>query len=255
MPIETRSLRALVVDDEKPGRERIIRLLRSDPVIGHIEEAQDGPQCVALLESQRYDLLFLDVQMPEMTGIEVAQQLDDPHSPVIVFITAFDQYAVAAFETEAADYLLKPFSDARFESTLDRAKRRIEERRLRLTASNESPSKTTPPPPLQRLVFKDTRGIEVVDVNEIRWIEAAGVYVTLHRAEKSSLLRSSLTSLTARLDSSKFVRIHRSAAINLQHLLRLVPLSHGEFDAILSNGAAVRVSRSYCADLKALLKQ
>ena len=207
-----------------------------------------------MLQGQSYDILFVDVQMPEMSGIELVKSLGEERFPMVVFVTAYDTYAVAAFEAEAVDFLLKPFSNRRFETTLARAKTRVEEQRLRLRMNGPaSQLGVAPQRTVDRLVLKSARKIEVLDRKEITWIQSTGVYVTLHQGEKNWLYRTSLTSLSQRLDRRAFVRVHRSAVVNLNHLTKLLPLSHGDFLAVMRDGSSVRVSRSYRAELEQFL--
>jgi two-component system LytT family response regulator len=269
----TEKMSILVVDDEAPARQRLIDLLRREPSAGAIFEATDGLAAVAAIQQQRPDLVFLDVQMPELDGLGVLDQMTKTIGPdtipLIVFVTAYDQHAIRAFEANALDYLLKPFSDERFEATMARVRSRLNERglhefseRLMRLIATESALPQRNMPPIDRLVVKSVGATRFIPVSEIDWIEAAGVYVTLHvnsasspKAGREILYRSSLAELAERLDPARFIRVHRSTIVNLDSILQLEPISHGEYDILLKSGARTRISRSYRAQLEARLGQ
>jgi two-component system LytT family response regulator len=251
----------LVVDDEEPARQRLIELLRRDAQVTTIVEATDGIAAVEVIESRRPDLVFLDVQMPELDGLGVIDAIGPNEMPLTIFVTAYDQHAIRAFEASALDYLLKPFSDERFEGALARAKTRLDERSLRefgqriIKMASASSTPLNKEPRWDRLVVKSggsTRFIRVVDID---WIEAAGVYVNLHVGGRELLYRAALNELAEKLDPRRFVRVHRSAIVNMESILQLEPISHGEFDAVLKNGSRTRVSRTYRAQLEKRLGQ
>lgn len=253
------SIRVLVVDDEAPARQRVIDLLRQDAQVGPITEAADGQAAVESILDDRPDLVLLDVQMPELDGLGVVEAVGAADMPLTVFITAYDQHALRAFEANALDYLLKPFSDERFEGMMARVKTRLDERSLREFGKRVMKMVSTAPSAADRrwdrLVVKaggTTRFVRVVDID---WIEAAGVYVNLHVAGKELLYRAALNELAERLDPRRFVRVHRSAIVNIESILQLEPISHGEFDALLRNGSRTRVSRTYRAQLEKRLGQ
>ena len=252
-------IRVLVADDELPARQRLIDLLQRDEQIASIAEAADGETAVEMIQSLHPDVLFLDVQMPELDGLGVIDAVGAAQMPLTVFVTAYDQHAICAFEANALDYLLKPFSDERFESTMARVKSRLDERSLREFGQRVIKMvSTTPAAPerrLDRLVVKSggtTRFIRVIDID---WIEAAGVYVTLHVGGKELLYRAALNDLAEKLDPRRFVRVHRSALINIESVLQLEPISHGEFEAVLRDGSRTRVSRTYRGQLEKRLGQ
>ena len=256
-------LRVLVVDDEEPARHRLIDLLRQDAGVGQILEAADGLAAVDTIERERPDLVFLDVQMPELDGLGVVDAVGAADMPLTVFVTAYDQHAVRAFEANALDYLLKPFSDERHEATMARVRARLSERDLRgfsqrlldlASAKAASPSVATARY-WDRLVVKHGGTTRFVRVAEIDWIEGAGVYATLHVGRTAFLYRCSLNELADRLDPRRFVRVHRSAIVNLESVVQLEPLSHGEFEVVLKNGARPRISRTFRAQLEARLGQ
>jgi two-component system, LytTR family, response regulator len=252
-------IRVLVADDELPARQRLMDLLRRDEQIGSVCEAADGQTAVEIIQKENPDLLFLDVQMPELDGLGVIGAIGAAQMPLTVFVTAFDQHAIRAFEANALDYLLKPFSDERFEATMVRAKSRLDERSMRDFGQRVMKMVSSAPPSpekrLDRLVVKSggtTRFIRVIDID---WIEAAGVYVTLHVGGKELLYRAALNDLAEKLDPRRFVRVHRSALINIESILQLEPISHGEFEAVLKNGSRTRVSRTYRSQLEKRLGQ
>jgi two-component system LytT family response regulator len=252
------SISVLVVDDEAPARQRLADLLRKDAQIAVILEATDGISAVEAIQKQAPELVFLDVQMPELDGLGVIDVIGAGHMPLTIFVTAYDQHAIRAFEANALDYLLKPFSDERFEAALNRAKARLDERSrsefgqrvMRMVSATSAVER-----PWDRLVVKSGGSTRFIRAAEIDWIEAAGVYVNLHVAGKELLYRASLHELAERLDPRRFVRVHRSAIVNIESILQLEPISHGEFEVVLKNGSRTRVSRSYRAQLESRLGQ
>jgi two-component system, LytTR family, response regulator len=258
MPQPTERLRVLVVDDEGPARQRLIDLLKKDPQVGAVLEAVNGKAAVEILGREVIDLVFLDVQMPELDGLQVIETVGAEAMPLTVFVTAYDKHAIRAFEAHALDYLLKPFSDERWEAALARAKTRHNELRIRefgrsvlqmLTARSQTRRY------LDRLVVKGGGTTRFIRVAEIDWIEGAGVYVNLHVAGKELLYRSALNELAGRLDPMRFVRVHRSTIVNIDSVLELQPISHGEFEIILKDGRRSRVSRTYRVLLEKRLGQ
>ena len=259
MPLSTtEALCVLVADDEAPARQRIIDLLRRDSRVAAILEASDGLAAVEIIQNRGPDLVFLDVQMPERDGLEVIAEVGAERMPLTVFVTAYDRHAIRAFEANALDYLLKPFSDERFEATMARVGTRIDERSVRefgrriLRIISAAPAADLP---LDRLVVKSGGSTRFVRVADIDWIEAAGVYANLHVAGKELLYRAALNELAERLDPVRFVRIHRSAIVNIESILHLEPISHGEFEVILKDGSRSRISRTYRRQLEKRLGQ
>jgi two-component system LytT family response regulator len=248
----------LVADDEAPARQRIVDLLRLDSRITELLEASDGLSAVEIIQNRKPDLVFLDVQMPELTGLEVIAEVGAERMPLTVFVTAYDAHAIRAFESNALDYLLKPFSDERFEITMARVGIRLDERSvhefsqriLRMVSAAPAPDL-----PLDRLVVKSGGSTRFVRVADIDWIEAAGVYANLHIGGKELLYRAALNELAERLDPVRFVRVHRSAIVNIESILHLEPISHGEFEVILKDGSRSRISRTYRRQLEKRLGQ
>ncbi|HEU0299025.1 MAG TPA: LytTR family DNA-binding domain-containing protein, partial [Longimicrobium sp.] len=276
--------RVVVVDDE-PLARRTLRILL-DPVEGVevVAEAGNGADAVRVIGEMKPDLVFLDVQMPEMDGFEVLRALGFGQTPAVVFVTAFDEHAVRAFDVHAADYLLKPFDDERFHRALERARARIGDRRVRELASRlaqmlgtgaPSASPATAPPlpspeppaPLpapsagpgsspeyaERIVLKNNGRITFLDVGAVDWIEAADYVVRLHAGGATHVLREPISDLERRLDPRRFFRIHRSTIVNLASVKEMQPLFHGEYVVIMKDGAKLTLSRSRREKLRALL--
>lgn len=254
----SKRIRVLVVDDEPPARQRLVDLLHKDSQVDNILEADNGIAAVEMIQHERPDIVFLDVQIPELDGFGVVHAVGSEHMPLTVFVTAYDRHAVRAFEADALDYLLKPFGDERFQTAMARAKSRLEGYNIRQFGQQvlQMVSKSAATEILwDRLVVKSggiTRFVGVVDID---WIEAAGVYVNLHVAGKELLYRTALHELAERLDPMRFVRIHRSTIVNIESILELEPISHGEFEVVLKNGSRLRVSRNYRAELEKRLGQ
>jgi len=257
-PPQPERIRVLVVDDETPARQRLIDLLRKDPQIGEILEAENGMAAADMINRERPDLVFLDVQMAELDGLGVIDAVGAEQMPLTVFVTAYDRHAIRAFELNALDYLLKPFSDERFEAAMARVKARLSERGLGEFGQRmlDMVSRIgTRDGWLDRFVVKSggtTRFVRTVDID---WIEAAGVYVSLHVGGAEIPYRATLLELADKLDPVRFIRVHRSAIVNIESVLHLEPISHGEFEVILKNGSRCRISRSYRSQLERRLRQ
>ncbi|HMV49825.1 MAG TPA: LytTR family DNA-binding domain-containing protein [Blastocatellia bacterium] len=257
-------IRTLIVDDELLARTRIRNLLRGRSEFQIAGECANGREAVVQIEQQQPDLMFLDVQMPDLDGFGLVKSIDVERLPVIVFVTAYDQYAVRAFECHALDYLLKPFDDERFEKTLSWAKAQIERNQMHqfsqrmLALLEEFPGKRQPtaeaaPRKLSQLMVKSGGRVLFVKTEEIDWIEAEGCYARLHTGRQSHLLRETMSALEAQLDQQTFLRIHRSTIINRDRIRELLPQSHGEYSVVLQDGTQLRLSRSYRDKLSALL--
>lgn len=248
----------MVADDELPARQRIIDGLRRYSEVATILEVSDGLSAVEIIQNRRPDLAFLDVQMPELNGLEVISEVGAERMPLTVFVTAYDEHAIRAFEASAIDYLLKPFSDERLEMTMARVIRRMDERSMQefgqriLRMVSATPVRDFP---LDRLVVKSGGSTRFVRVADIDWIEAAGVYANLHIGGKELLYRTALSELAERLDPVLFIRVHRSAIVNIESILRLEPISHGEFQVVLKDGSRSRISRTYRSQLEKRLGQ
>jgi len=259
MPLSvSERLCVLVADDESPARQRILDLLRGDSRVAAIAEASDGLSAVDIIQNRKPDLVFLDVQMPELSGLQVIAEVGPECMPLTVFVTAYDEHAIRAFEANALDYLLKPFSDERFELTMARVATRMDERSVRefgrriLRMVSAAPTKDVP---LDRLVVKCGGSTRFIRAADIDWIEAAGVYANLHIGGKELLYRAALNELAQRLDPVRFVRVHRSTIVNIESILHLEPISHGEFEVILKDGSRSKISRIYRSQLEKRLGQ
>jgi two-component system LytT family response regulator len=244
-------LRALIVDDEAPARLRLRELLARSSSVVLAGECSGGAEAVAALRDLRPELLFLDVQMPVMDGFRVLREIDRDPLPVTIFVTAYDRYALAAFEAHALDYLLKPFSDERFAQALDHAIAHVEMKQSGeiagriLTMLREG----------GRLAVRVGGRVVILKAAEIDWVEAAGVYVELHAGKKVYLHRASITELETQLGPDRFVRIHRSTLVNLDRVRELTPRTHGEFQVTLADGTELKLSRGYRHRLEEYLGQ
>ena len=255
MPESVR-IRALVVDDEKLARERVRDMLHGDPEIEVIGECANGREAIEAVKKKSPDLVFLDVQMPGKNGLDVLDSLAAELMPAVIFVTAYDQYAVRAFEVHALDYLLKPFDQARFQKALERAKAQILSGRKgeigqRIMSALEQ--MRAKPEYLERLVVKTNGRVFFVKTCEIDWLEAEGNYVRLHSGKESYLLRETITSLESQLDPKVFMRVHRSAIVNINQIQELQPWFHGEYRVMLNGGIQLTLTRSYKDRLHDLL--
>ncbi len=238
----TTKIRTLIVDDEPLALSNLSVLLRRDPQIEIVSECGSGAEALVEIRGARPDLVFLDVQMPECDGFDVLEMLGQDLPPAIVFVTAYDHYALRAFEAGALDYLLKPFDNARFDRALDRAKQRLV----------SSKNKDTPTQ-FERLAIKSVGEVAFVKVSEIDWIEAADYYACLHVGPKTHLLRRSMAELEQELDPAVFSRIHRSTIVNLERVRGLKLGEDGEYDVLLEDGARLRLSQRYRKQLQSRL--
>jgi two-component system LytT family response regulator len=257
-------IRTLIVDDEKPARSRLTQCLSREPDVEIVGVARDGLEAVKQIRALGPDLVFLDVQMPSLDGFGVLRQIDCEPMPVTIFVTAYDRYAIRAFETHALDYLLKPFSDERLDCAVREARRHLA---LRAKTQIESaPAGPAGDPEkgieqhnsggyLERIALRTSGRILFLNLNDIDWIEAAGVYVQLHAGSRMYLYRSSVLHLLERLNPRDFVRVHRSAIVNTSRIVELQPRSHGDYTVVLQGGKQLTLSRAYKTGLEAWLKQ
>jgi two-component system, LytTR family, response regulator len=250
-------IRTLIVDDEPLARRRIRRLLDSDPDVEVIGECGEGTSAAAALEQHTPDLVFLDVQMPGADGFDVVGAAPAGRRPVVVFITAYDEYAVRAFEVHAVDYLLKPIDRARFAEALERAKTQVElhragggEHGARMATLLEELRRNETY--LTRLLVRAGESFIFLEVDQIDWIRAAGKYVELHVGPKTHLLRERLHVLEARLDPNRYVRTQRSAIVNVRRVKELQPAFHGNYVVILHDGTEIPLTQAYRAKLQRL---
>ena len=251
-------IRTLVVDDEPMARERVMALLNQQPDIEVVGECADGAQAVSAIERLSPELVFLDVQIPVMDAFGVIRAVTPQRMPMVVFTTAYDEYALRAFEVHALDYLLKPFDGTRFQRALERARERLDRQRAgdlgrRLMAMVHD-LKPEPPSQPDRLVVKSSGRIHFLRVDEIDWIDAAGNYVRLHVKGESHLFRETMNAIEQRLDGGRFVRIHRSHIVNIDRIKELLP-GNGEHIVLLQNGVRLTLSRGYRDKLQQRLGQ
>jgi len=249
-------IRTLVVDDEPIARARVLRLLSEEPDIDVVGECGDGPQAVTAITQTSPDLIFLDVQLPEMDGFEVAQTLQPDRMPAVVFVTAFDQYALRAFECHALDYLLKPFSAQRFKAALTHARQQLAQRQATTIGRqllDILPDMRQREQVVDRLVIKSSGRVYFVRIADIDWCEAAGNYVSLHVGTQTHLIRETMSRLEAQLDARQFVRIHRSTIVNLDRIQELRSSFNGEHVLSLRDGTRLTLSRGYRDGLQARL--
>lgn len=241
-------IRTLIVDDEALARDRLRQLLQHHPEIELVGECTDGRQAVSLIEQEDPALIFLDIQIPELDGFEVLDAIDTDPMPVIVFVTAHDQFALRAFEVHAVDYLLKPFDRQRFDTALSRALERVKNRESAAHQERQSAVLTElrpPGKPLERLAVKSAGRVLLIKVADLDWIQSAHNYVELHVGEQTHLLRETMSSIEGRLPADKFVRISRSVIVNIDRIKELRPLFYGEYTVVLQNGARLTLSRRY----------
>lgn len=250
------TLRALIVDDEPVARRRLRRLLRDVPDVNVAGECSDGRSALEALRRLAPDVVLLDVQMPEMDGFEVLRQVRGARLPAVIFVTAFDRYALRAFEVHALDYLLKPVEARRLEEALGRARRRLVEARDhvlddRILALLDDLS--TARRFLTRIPVKSDGKLIVVDLDDVEWIGAADNYVVLHAGKDTYLARETLGRLERELDPDRFVRIHRSTIVRVDRIKELLPEFHGDFAVVLRDGTRLTLSRTYRAKLEQVL--
>lgn len=238
----------LIVDDEPLARDRVKRFLRDEHDIRIVGECGNGKEAVAAIKSQRPDLVFLDIQMPEKNGFEVVKALDEKTMPSVIFVTAYDQYALQAFDVHALDYLLKPFNRERLHKAVSHARDQIETKRMgnlderlsSLIADLRGEKKY-----LERLVVKSVGRVYFLKVDDIDWIEAAGNYVKLHAGREAHMIRETMNGIEGKLDPEKFLRIHRSTVVNIDRIKELHPMFSGDYAVILRNGTELALSRNY----------
>lgn len=250
------SIRTIIVDDVDLARERI-KILLDDAELEVVAECANGREAIKAISSLKPDLVFLDIQMPKIDGFEVVETIGVEEMPAVIFVTAYDEFALRAFEINAVDYLLKPFDEARLKKAVARAKREIErqtptremEEKLRRLLKEVRPEQKY----LKRIPVKSARHTILVLTEEIDWINSAGHYLELHAGGEKHLIREQLSRLEAKLDPEKFVRIHRSIIVNLDSIKSLHPLFNGDHVVVLKNGQKINSSRTYHEKLIALL--
>ncbi|HLO00707.1 MAG TPA: LytTR family DNA-binding domain-containing protein [Pyrinomonadaceae bacterium] len=257
-----KKITTLIVDDEPLARRNIRLLLIHDCEIEIVGEAASGREALQLIRKYSPDLIFLDIQMPELDGFGVLENLEAGQLPAIVFVTAFDQYALKAFEFHALDYLLKPFDDARFDKALRQAKLQVGQRELNdlsqrlvaLLAGREANEPTRRPQYLSRLLIKSSGRVFFLKTDDIDYVRAEDYYVKLHVGRKGHLLRETMNELESKLDPAKFLRIHRSTIVNIERIRELQQHFNGEYIVVLHDGTEHKLSRSRREQLQNVLK-
>ena len=241
-------IRALIIDDESLARDRLRKMLAGQTEIDVLGEASDGAAGVDAIRKLKPDLVFLDVQMPELDGFGVLAAIGPAHLPTVVFVTAYDQFALRAFEVHAVDYLLKPYDQDRFDTALNRAVERIRQKqsgdlsqRLTSLLAEVKPAGRA----VERLAIKSSGKVVVIKVEDIDWLESADNYVVLHVGHETHMHRETMNSMESQLPPAKFMRISRSTIVNVDRIKELQPLFHGEYAVILHGGAKVTLSRTH----------
>lgn len=248
-------IKTVIVDDEPLARERIRTLLEGEADFEIVAECDGGAAAVEAVDSLKPDLLFLDIQMPEIDGFDALDAMEPENLPAVIFVTAFDQYAVKAFEVHALDYLLKPFDKERFQEALARVRNRIETDKEDPSALTEHLAKLLDDVRSERrssdrILIKSEGKIFFLSTREIDWVEAAGNYMRLHAGSETYLMRETMAGMEKRLPSDHFVRIHRSTMVNFNRIKEMQPAFSGEFTVILQNGEELKLSRKYRAELE-----
>ncbi len=250
------AIKVLIVDDERLARDRVRDILRGDPRIEIAGEARNGIEAVSQIDRLAPDLVFLDIQMPGMDGFEIVRAVGSERMPYVIFVTAYDQYAIRAFEVHALDYLLKPFDKSRFQEALDRAVQTVEsgfgakvfEEGVRRLVGNLE--KKSPYP--EWLVVKTTDRATPIRADSVDWIEASGNYVVLHAEGGEHVMRETLNRIETRLDPAKFIRVHRSKIVAARAVKEIQPWFHGDGLLVLKDGSKITLSRTYRAKFRAV---
>lgn len=254
-------IRALIVDDEPLARTGVAQLIEPMDDVTVVGEAADGADAVRQIEETSPDLVFLDVQMPERSGLEVVREVGNEEMPVTIFVTAYDEYAIDAFDAHALDYLLKPIDEDRFSNAVNRARTQIQQAEadalshrlkglLEQYGSEEEESNTA----LDRFTVRTRNRIYFVAVDDVQWIESEGDYVALHDGEDVHLIRKTMKELENRLAPDRFVRVHRSYIVNTDYVDELRPLEHGTYRVIMAAGTPLKTSRGYSDNVEALIE-
>jgi len=255
-------IRALIVDDEPLARTGVAQLVEPVEEVTVVGEAADGTEAVRQIDENEPDLVFLDVQMPEMSGLEVVRRVGVEEMPVTIFVTAYDEYAVDAFEAHALDYLLKPIDEERFAEALDRARTQLRQAEasalsdqlhglLRQYADADDEEES---PSIDRFTVRGRDRIYFVDAEDVQWIESEGDYAALHDGEDVHLVRKTMKELDEKLDADCFLRVHRSYIVNVDYVEALRPMDHGTYRLIMTAGSALKTSRGYRENVEALIE-
>lgn len=260
-PLDT-VVRTVIADDERLARQKMLVLLESEPMVKVVAECQDGRQTLSAIRSLRPDMLLLDIQMPDLDGFQVLSEISPDEMPVVIFTSAYDQYAIRAFEANALDYLLKPFDQERLHHAVERARSELRKDRDReithriLTLLSQVRSITPPTTELDtRLVIKANGRVVFLDLDSIEWVEAAANYVRLNVGKESYLFRETISRISERLDANHFVRIHRSTIVNVRKIKELIPVNSGEYVVVLKSGRELSCSRGYRSALQGIVEK
>lgn len=269
MPLEPadaatgKAVRVVVADDERLARQKVRLLLESEPNVTVVAECQDGRQTVSAINCFHPDLLLLDIQMPDLDGFQVLSEISAHEMPVVIFTSAYDQYAIRAFEAHALDYLLKPFDQGRLHQAIERARHELLKSENREMASRIKellshlragtvPAQADAP---NRLVIRAKGRVIFLDLEDIDWVEAAANYVRLNVGKESYLLRETIARTSERLNPAQFIRIHRSTIVNVHKIKELIPVNSGEYIVVLKNGKELSCSRGYRALLQRVIEK
>lgn len=243
-----RKIRTIVVDDEPLACKRLVKLLNEEEDVEVVEVCANGKEAIDEINEQDPDLVFLDIQMPEINGFEVLQHIESDRVPAIIFVTAYDEYALKAFEVHALDYLMKPFNKARFRDSLQRAKNSIKSNgntevgeKIENLLEYLNPEQDS----LSRILIKTSSRYFFLKADEIDWIESAGNYVRIHSGKNNYLIRETMINMEKKLDDDKFFRIHRSTIINVEKVKELEQWFHGDYQVIMYNDEKLTMSRNY----------
>ena len=253
------SIRALIVDDEPLARTGVQQLVEPLDDVTVVGEAADGPEAVRQIDEQAPDLVFLDVQMPEMTGLEVVREVGVDNMPLTIFVTAYDQYALDAFEAHALDYLLKPIEEERFAEAIERARQQLQRADAEALRDQlrgvlrEYAEEDEEDAGIERFTIRSRNRIYFVDTEDVQWIESEGDYVALHDGEEAHLVRKTMKQLEQELDPDRFLRVHRSYIVNADYIEELRPLDHGTYQLRMASGTPLKTSRGYSDNVDALL--
>jgi two-component system LytT family response regulator len=255
-------VRTVIADDERLARQKLLILLESEPLVKLVAECQDGRQTVSAIRTLHPDLLLLDIQMPDLDGFQVLSEIPPEELPVVIFTSAYDQYAIRAFEANALDYLLKPFDQERLHHAVERARSELRKQSdhkiTHRILSLLSQVRSVPRPAADldsRLVIKANGRVVFLDLDSIEWVEAAANYVRLNVGKESYLFRETISRISERLDTNHFVRIHRSTIVNVRKIKELIPVNSGEYVVVLKSGRELSCSRGYRAALQGIVEK
>ena len=250
-----KKIRVIVVDDESPSVERMKEVLSVIGVVEVVGTCSSGREAISLIKRERPDLVFLDIQMPDMDGFTILEQLDEKETPFVVFVTAYDEHAIRAFEVSAIDYILKPYDEARIKKVIARVNKAMKTNVAKRKTSTILPSYRGESGFHNRMFIKKNARIIVVKTSEIDWVEAKGDYVSLHFGAYTHLIHETLTGIESRLDPARFVRIHRSIIANIDRIREFLPVVSGDHIVKLQGGKELRMSRMYSERVFRLIKK